>query len=245
MKKLMIAVAFAASAIVAGAEEAKAKTDAAAKSPDELCREYLKAEGGDLTFPGTPSGTIRFVNLQKRVPVAKMSSILELFHSTMAYDVKIVDADCEATLKIKIIDDAPSGPPTLLVAPEDRWAQINVAKLSDAKAESKPAYLASRLRKEMLRAYAALVFGSTYGTDLFSFVSKPAALDDIADEVLPIDLIMRSGSNLRKLGLKPAQVGTYRSFVNQGYDIAPTNDYQRVIYEKIKSRRTLNRKFPQ
>lgn len=232
MKKLMIAVAFAASAIVA-----------AAKSPDELCREYLKAEGGDLTFPGTPSGTIRFVNLQKRVPVAKMSSILELFHSTMAYDVKIVDADCEATLKIKIVDDAQS--PTLLVAPEDRWAQINVAKLSDAKAESKPAFLASRLRKEMLRAYAALVFGSTYGTDLFSFVSKPAALDDIADEVMPIDLIMRSGSNLRKLGLKPEQVGTYRSFVNQGYDIAPTNDYQRAIYEKIKARRTLNRKFPQ
>lgn len=239
--KLLSLVAVGLAAFSAFAETAT--TNAVKKlTPEEEELRYLIKEGGEMNFPGTPRGVIRFVNLQKRVPVKEIESVLEAFHSTMAYDVQIVDADCDAEIKIKLVDDPAA--PSLLVAPDDRWAQVNVAKLADEKTAKKPPFLYARTRKEMLRAFGGVVMGSSYGAPLFSNIRAVKDLDDVSSEMFPIDIIMRANRNLKAIGLIPAQPGTYRSFVQNGYDIAPTNKYQEAIYNAIKAKRKLNKTVP-
>ena len=198
----------------------------------------LIKNGGEMPYPGTPVGTIRYVNLQKRVASDDLRRALGVFGVMMQYDVAIVDADCEATLKIKIVDDADQ--PTLLVAPEERWAQINVAKLGDEK--TKAPFLAARTRKEMIRAFAFLTAGSQSDLPMFTPIRNPSDFDQFAEHGFPVDIIMRSKNYLSRLGVEPLERATYRSVLLDGFDVAPTNDYQKAIYEEVRKTVKLTKK---
>lgn len=214
--------------------EDKVKRQAAIRLQD------LIEEGGEMARPGTPKGTIRYVNLQKKVPSASLAPALDCFKSFLPYDIAIVEADCEATLKIKIIDDQTA--PLVLVAPEDHWAQINVAKLDDGKVS--PGTLASRVRKHMLRAFAFLAGGSQNDAPLFTALRSPKQLDYAKETGFPIDVIMRTLHYLGAMGLKPLERSTYRAVLEEGYDLAPTNDYQKAIYEDVKKSVKFDKKLP-
>lgn len=198
----------------------------------------LIANGGMIDYPGTPSGTIRFVNLQRRIPSSDLAKVLQFFGSLMQYDVKIVDADCEASFKVKVVDE-PSAP-SLLVAPEEQWAQVNVAKLGDAK--TKPQFLAARTRKEMVRAFSFLTAGTTSDLPLFNVIKSPAELDQHAERGFAVDIIMRSKNYMEGVGVVPREQASYRTVLKHGYDIVPTNDYQKAIYEEIGKSRPLKKK---
>ena len=206
-------------------------TEAQRKERDEVG--YWKSiieNGGEMNVPGTPKGRIRFVNLQTRVPTDKLKKVLAAFETSLAFDVAFADADCDAQLKVRIVEKPDA--PALLVAPDDAWAEVNVAKLADAK--TKPAFLAARTRKEILRAFAYLTAGSTYGTPLYQRPASLRAFDEIADESFPIDIIMRANKHLGSMGLKAVEQSTYRDVLTMGYDVAPTNGYQKAIYDEVK-----------
>lgn len=200
----------------------------------------LIEEGGEMAQPGTPKGTVRYINLQKKVPSAMLIPALNYFNSFLPYDIALVDNDCEATLKIKIIDDANA--PLVLVAPEDHWAQINVARLDDGQVSQK--ILASRIRKHMLRAFAFLAGGSQNEAPLFTALRTPKQLDYAKETGFPIDVIMRTLRYLGAMGLKPTERTSYRAVLEDGYDVAPTNDYQKAIYESVKKTVKLTKKLP-
>lgn len=200
----------------------------------------LITEGGEMPFPGTPRGTIRFINLQKKVPTADLQKFLSYFDSMLNYDMKIVEQDCDATLKIKIIDD-PSAP-VMLVAPEDRWAQVNVAKLGGEGV--KPTYLAARTRKELMRTFAFLTAGSSNKAPLFASLRNTKHLDKIVENGFPVDIIMRTREYLESMNVVPLEMASYKSVLLNGYDVAPTNDYQRAIYKEVKDSMPLTKKLP-
>jgi len=196
-----------------------------------VLREMIE-NGGEMTVPGTPKGAIRFVNLQKRVPAASLDKAVDAFSSLMRFDVKIVDdPSCKAELVIRLVEDPAA--PTLLVAPEDGWAQINVTKLGDDK--TKPAFLAARTRKEMIRAFSFLTAGTSRDIPLYGKIDKPSDLDDVAESGFAMDVVMRSSTYLRGMGVKPVEYATYRELIERGFDIAPTNDYQRAIRAEVKT----------
>ena len=251
--KMMVAVALSLCAAFAGAEVKKLSdlnmdilkipynklTDAQRKERDEVMYwSSLIEDGGEMRMPGTPSGTIRYINLQKKVPAEKLKRVLKAFEPSLRYDIAIVDADCAATLKINIVDKPDA--PALLVAPDDAWAQVNVAKLGDEK--TKPPFLAARTRKEMLRAFAYLTAGSTYGMALYQKPESLKSFDDIADEDFSIDIIMRATKYLGAMGVRPIEESTYKSVLFAGYDIAPTNEYQKAIYENVKKVKPFTKK---
>lgn len=203
------------------------------KVRDEAARRRaLIEEGGVMSVPGTPKGTIRFVNLQKRVQTNDLQRVLRAFSSTMmTYDVKVVNADCEASLKIKVVDDPEA--PRLVVAPDDRWAAVNVARLAEG--SPAPAFLAARTRKEMIRAFAFLTAGSQRGYELLGPVKTPADFDKIVEKGLPFDVQMRTKKYLAAMGVEPEEKTTYRQLVEAGYLILPKDEYQKAIWEKLKA----------
>ena len=205
---------------------------------------FIIEDGGEMNRPGTPAGKIRFFNCTKSVDTSKLAKIGKSFDEMMHYDVAIEDCDrqialanavqtrkeLKADLAVFIISDAALS--ALTVLPDDGVALVNAARLGDA--TTKPPFLAARVRKECLRAFAYLTAGSTYGTPLFARISDPSQFDDIAGESYPVDLMMRAQRYLSPLGFEPRQTTTYREALESGFDIAPTNDYQKAIYEKVK-----------
>ena len=255
MKKNLIVALCACASVVASAEMKKLtdedrkliKADYKTLTPEQMEKRKaavalydLIEDGGIMPFPGTPKGTIRYVNLQQRVKSDDLKPALASFGSQLAYDIAVVDQDCEASLKIKIVDlpDAP----VVLVAPEDHWAQINVAKLDDGKV--KPLKLAARVRKHMIRSFAFLVGGSQYGMPLFGALRSMKQLDGFEEAGIPIDIIMRAQKYLKTIGIVPEQLSSYREILDNGYNLAPTNDYQKAIYEEVSKRGPLTKKLP-
>lgn len=211
---------------------AKMTPDQREKRAELMRRIDMIENGGEMVTPGTPRGTIRFVNLQKTVPAASLAKALDAFGALMSFDVAIVDdANCKASLLIKIVEDPVA--PALLIAPEDGWAQVNVTKLGDEK--TKPAYLAARTRKEMIRAFSFLTAGTSRDAALFGKINKASDLDKIADTGFALDVIMRSTNYLKGMGVKPREISTYRELVERGFEIAPTNDCQKAILDEVRN----------
>jgi len=200
----------------------------------------LHKTGGRVRVPGTPRGAIRIVNLQKRVPTSDLAKVTDSFRSLRPYDIAIVEKDVKAEVKIVLSDDATS--PSLAIFPDEGRAVVNVAKLADKKTAEKPAFLAARIKKEIVRAFAYLTAGSTYGTPIFNRIPTPADLDDCAGETFPMDVIMRSTQYLSKAGVVPAEDISYKLILKRGFDIAPTNEFQRVIYEQAKKDKSSSKK---
>ena len=212
------------------------KWDAAAKL------RLLVTEGGLVNYPGTPSGRILIANMQSRVPSADLSALRQTFRGLMAYDIQFSNAEGDAAVMVRIVDK-PEDKESLTVWPDKGAAEVNVAAL--AVDNPKPAFLAARTRKEVIRAFSCATAGSTYGNALYFKLRKGVkGLDYIGNEDIPLDVIMRSSKFFEDAGVRPVQSSTYRKVLEDGYDIAPTNGYQRAIYEEVKKTTKLTRKLP-
>jgi len=205
-------------------DEQKKVRDAAAR------RRMLIEQGGEVIVPGTPKGTIRYINLQTRIPTNDLQRALKLFeNSVFNYDVKIISRECDASLKIKIIDEPNA--PRLVVAPDEYWATINIAKLTQDNPTS--AFLAARTRKEMIRAFTFLTAGSQHGRELFGPIQKLSDFDKIVEKGLPFDIQVRTRQYLKAMGVEPIEKTTYRQLIEAGYTMKPQNEYQKAILENI------------
>lgn len=202
-----------------------------AKRTEAIHLQNLIRTGGEMPYPDTPRGTIRYVNLQRRMPAEMLEKVLRHFHSHLAYDVKIVDADCETSLKIKIVDEPDT--PALLLAPDEGWAKINTTKLGDE--NTKPAFLAARTRKEMMRAFAYLTAGTAQGAPLYAHSGDAKAFDDIPEGNFPFEVVLRARKYLEGIGVVPVEYSNYRELLSLGFNIAPTNIYQQAIWDEFQS----------
>ena len=125
--------------------------------------------------------------------------------------------------------------PTTLVAPEERWALVNINKLS-AGLVSGPLYekmFAARCRKEIIRTFSLLCGG---GSSQFpgNMMATASVKDlDMVQEFIPIDMGARWIEYLKNLGVKPAYQCTYKQACIEGWAPAPTNDIQKAIWDKV------------
>ena len=135
--------------------------------------------------------------------------------------------DAKANLAVVIIDDPAE--PSMLVAPEDGWATVNVAKL----ATKREADFAQRCRKEIIRAFSLLCGGgsSQYHGNLLDATSFREI--DLAEEMIPADVSARYPAYLANLGVTPHKVTTYKKAVEEGWAPPPTNEVQQAIWDKV------------
>lgn len=202
--------------------------------------------GGFLERPNTSKAKVIFVNAQKIVGEEDLKAAVSTLLTNVRGRIELVPgADItldNASEKLKAIENAragiflvenPKANYTVLIAPENSWAVINVSALAADNAA--PAYVKARTCKEMVRTFLSLCGGydSTYDNSLMGPVRKVSDLDKFMDFRPPMDVVGRSRKYLAKIGIDTRPKVTYLQAVKEGWAPAPTNAVQQAIWDKV------------
>lgn len=210
----------------------------------ELHRQMVKDRvneraGGLVRDIKDQKGRILVANAQIAVPAEALSSSVNRISGLFKISFEI--EKCDPALKLNsrsakeknanaviyMVDDASL--PGFLVAPEERWAQVNVAPLRDGDVNE-------RAKKQLVRAFCYLcgAASSQYPGTLLDAIESPRQLDG-APNAIPSDVLMRFPGYLSSLGITPYTEMTYRKACKLGLAPMPTNDFQKAIWQKIHS----------
>lgn len=222
-------------------------------TPEEIARiraeqheKMLKINGGRIVKPGSAKGEIVFFNAQKRIDEKRAAGSFRYLGRSLGINFKVqtVNSDVSVTnaaafcrahdscAAVFLVDDV-SLSSRMIVSPDEKWAIVNVAAL--AADNSTNSFVVARTHKEVVRAllYAMNAADSQNGDTLMSPMSNLKDLDDIASALPPVDVTSRVMKNLPKLGLSRIKMSTYREACEEGWAPAPTNEYQRAIWDKV------------
>ena len=203
----------------------------------KMVQMMLRHTGGFVVRPGSQQGEVVYVNCQRRAPRAWIDDSIAYFAEETKFRVTyhegtfdLAAPKVEGSATLFIVDDG--GLPALLVAPESRWALVNVAAVAR---ERRPAFFEARVRKQLSRGFAYLcgAANSQYPMCLTRGIVDEADLDRNADHRLPVDLFQRFRTYMEPLGVRPEVRTTYRQACKEGWAPAPTNEFQRAIWEKV------------
>lgn len=209
------------------------------KEPSSAREIVERRTGGHLRAFYRTSKTVCYVNAQKRASEELLKASLQKMSTALKTPISYTNAvfkfptpEIFGELSLYVIDDEQL--PMSLVAPEGRWAFVNVAPLAKGRGTA-PAFFEARVKKEMARVGCLLLggIGSTYKENLLSFVNNPDDLDKFEKDTLPIDGIMRCSRYLLGIGVKPWRDVTYRRACEEGWAPQPTNDIQRAVWKEV------------
>lgn len=239
MKKLVVGMVILVASLV-WADTTSVTNSVHKKSRKEIARElFNKRTGGLVEVPGVKRGKLVFVNAQSAVPNESVEAFASAQAAELKIDIEVVSGAFDLTkpevkgnASLFVVDDAAL--PSLLLAPEQRWALVNIAPLKEGNG-SKPAFFNARVKKELTRGFAMLcgATSSNYPGSLTGCVTSSAQLDKFPDAVLAVDIPARYPEYLAGYGIKPAQYEVYSKACEQGWAPAPTNDVQKAIWDKV------------
>lgn len=205
----------------------------------------LARTGGLLPTPAE-GPAILFLNTQTRVAAGSIDATAKQIEKILRLPVTakiqssaepvkeaLVALSEKGTAAVIVIGDS-AGYPSLLVAPENRWAMVNVAALAGDGASSEA--LVDRTQKEIWRAFGLLLGAahSNYEQCLLKPVSRPSDLDTFKPKTLCPEPFGKIMTQAQAWGMKPLRMTTYRKAVEEGWAPAPTNDIQRTIWKELK-----------
>lgn len=211
-------------------------------------REKMKSRIGPIiSKPGSQRGLFAIVDAQNRVDGTNIAYVAKALANRTHFNIEYVKVEADAVqggdwaklatehhanAVLAVIDDEKL--PGLLVAPDDRWAVVNVRRLeaglkSDA---AKARFLAPRTSKQVIRAMGML------GGVNSQFKNSPcAALSlvelDAAGVAMPPDVQQSFGKYLESIGMSEKKFASYRAACREGWAPAPTNDVQRAIWKQV------------
>jgi hypothetical protein len=212
-----------------------------------VSRSNLVSRGGGLIVQPRKVGSIvLFLDTQTRVPEGAFASVPNDLQKILRLPVAVITrpsakpvADAikaltdTNTVSVIVLGDDPVYP-ALLVAPENRWAMVNVAALGGANVSANT--LAERVTKETWRAFGYLMGAadSTYEKCLMKSIFSPEELDALVAKALCPEPMNKIACHMNKLGLKPLRITTYRNAIEEGWAPAPSNDVQRAVWRELK-----------
>lgn len=195
--------------------------------------------GGVLVRPAT--GRMACLSTQKRYSDAELTPLLKLLGGQIRFPIELqkgpafnmatAGADARkagAVVGIYLVED-PALPMTL-VAMEDRWAMINVAKVASPTASQK--VNAKRLQRAFSRTLKAL-FSSVSTVRGSRAVTSGADLDGITADPIDGQTLFNIVNGLPSVGLTPERITTYKRACEEGWAPAPTNEFQKAVWDKV------------
>lgn len=190
--------------------------------------------GGNVRFPDTGKGRALIVNLQKTVPCVELKKAIDVIHQDILVQVDLVSKAEAAEIVITVVDQV--GKPSLSIFPDSSAAEVNVSPLS--KDNPSATVLATRLRKEILRAYAYLggIAGGAKGR-LMDATTNLERLDAV-EERLPGELSVRCDDYLARLGIEQWRETSYLSACEEGWAPKPTNVWQQAVWDRVHQKPT-------
>lgn len=218
----------------------RAETSEAVQNKLLATAQSLSRMGGLVTKEG--KGNFTFFCQEGIVPNEELSRLQRLFSlqlkfpittncSSFAFSIDKAPSLLKgnnANLGVFVISDAQL--PLSLVALEEKWAMINVAKLGDGSADAKA--LGNRIQRELSRVLRALIMGGTTVRGQAA-VTCFNDLDLITTDPIDGKQLYTIVHSLQSFGLTPPRVVPYRRACQEGWAPAPTNDIQKAIWEKI------------
>ncbi len=201
--------------------------------------------GGFLIRPAKGK-SVCFANAQTLVPEATLKSTAAEMSKIIGINLVVSqlpngnvnpmtlrDGQTAAVVVVRASDDANGS--TMIVAPENAWAIIDVSALAKDKPSSE--ILAERVRKELWRATAIMLGASdsNFRPCLLEPVHSLSDLDRLkASQVCP-EPFGNIQRNARDLGCGSPVYTSYRQACREGWAPAPTNDVQRAIWKEVHS----------
>ncbi len=222
-----------------------AKTTPRTMTPE--LRAKMLAKTGGMIQSKAEGPSILFLNTQSRVDAAVFENAVKQVNTMLRLPALRKDAPSDAPLaaarealkdsaiaSVVVIGDSPDYP-ALLIAPESRWALVNVAALGGKGVSAET--LADRTSKEVWRAFGYLMGAahSNFEHCLMKPVLTPADLDALKGKSLSPEPFNKITAHAQKLGIKPMRMTTYRKAVEEGWAPPPTNDFQKAIWEELKN----------
>ena len=251
MKRLVIAIVSGVCMAVVAQTVSGPTINAASKLSREEIREkqrrHTERLGGRLIKPGSMNGRFLFLDAQERVRAEvgseEVAKKVNFFLHFDAYAIKgtaptlktadKVLSDYGANASVFLVDDEVL--PALLVAPERRWAFVNVRPLTADKPDRER--LEFRTRSELWRAFA-MVLGAG-DTESTACVLNPcvslADLDAALSGMISMEPLATILTHAKKIGITPYIQVFYRTACREGWAPPPTNEFQRAIWDKVNS----------
>lgn len=132
---------------------------------------------------------------------------------------------------VYIVDDAAL--PMSLIALEDGWGMVNIAPLKSSDEQ----LFARRVRKQIVRISSVVFAGikSQYKISPLQSVTSVAELDKIVGDKYGVDTLMSITMHLQEIGVAGDEVITYAIACQRGIAEPPTNQYQKAIWDRIRS----------
>lgn len=203
--------------------------------PDD---EGLRLTGGSIEKPNSQKGEIVYVNCQNAAKAEWIASSIDYFAKQTKFKISLGSGEfswpnpkIQGSLSLFIVDE--KGFPSVLCAPENRWAMVNIAPLKS----EKEAFFEARVKKELTRGFAYLcgAANSRYPNSLTGGITGVNMIDKAADARLPADVIERFRKYVENFGVTPIRHTAYINACRQGWAPAPTNEYQKAIWDKVHS----------
>ena len=206
-----------------------------------------RGTGGGLVFKMIPGPHLRLVNAQGRVAQGEFEKMARDLTTSVSlpWDAVSVAAstDGQAVARAALADGAAGvvaviespDAPALLIAPEEGWSVVNVARL--AADEPLPPVFAARLRKELWRAAAWAVGGgnSSFQPCLLRGITTMKDLDAIPLLQPGPEPNNKMIDEAHRRGVQSARFTSYRQACVEGWAPAPTNDVQKAIFDQVKA----------
>ena len=195
----------------------------------------LLETGGRIERANTGYGLVQILNRQSRVEPKALERAIELIRNDVSVRFVIVTAPTNAQITVEVVDDAASARP-LAVYPDELRSVVNVAPLAADGPDA--AKLSERLVKETIRAFAYV--GGITGGGKGTLMDVMTGLDRLDQAVLgiPGDYVMRCNGFLRRAGVKPYFVTTYRNACEEGWAPNPSDVWQKAIWDEIHQKPT-------
>lgn len=243
---LVLCIALCAAARPPERQKVKYTPEEIVRLRAEAHRKMLERTGGYVMKPGVGKGTVVFFNVQTRVAESNIVKVASSLVRSLRIKVAVervegvvTPADAGTRLKksgaaagVFLVDDA-ANPSTLLVAPEGHWSIVNVAALAaDGAAEP---FVVARTQKEAMRAFLfAFNAGDSQSEDsLMGPIAAPKELDLFPGARPPVDVLNRAIRAMPKYGVERWERYTYRDACQEGWAPAPTNEYQKAVWDKV------------
>ena len=196
----------------------------------------MKRYGGKIRQANTEKGKILVVNRQSFVEASVLENIVKNLERQFRYIIEVSKEEQLSSPSCFVIRlEELDRKERVLLAPEDCWVSVNVKGLI---ADNPPkAVLRNRFEKEVRRAFS-FVCGGTCGTEpngLCRMVTELSDLDAIPGLDFALDVEARIVNNMNTSGIRPYRIAKYSEAVKEGWAPAPTNEYQKAIWDKVRS----------
>lgn len=239
MKKLIFAVVAVLSAASFAAEVKRP-----ALTPEEKAARRAEGEKRMLERTGgfyerKAAGKVAIVNCQKTFPLSLLEPKIAVFRKIVRLNVETSeDAPITGADLLKRTAKLPAGTaaalfivdnpefPMSLQSSEAGWAIVNASKLDEKR-------FCKQFARGLIMAFGCGI--SKFKGSPMQPVSVPEDLDKVMSDGIPFEAVPGIMLNLERRGVRPYKKMTYKKACEDGIAPAPTNVYQKAIWDKVHS----------